>query len=194
MLMVIGTVAVVLIVAFLLLRGRPAPPPQPIPPPDAVSDEPGLVPEPAPLETVEPARSGAQRGDSAREIIAALRADPDGVDYGEAYRQAMTFLAEGRAADAQLLLFFAARGGYGPAAFELATHYDPNRFEESGVGLVEEPDAFQAYRWYGEAAAAGEQAAAQRLAELREWAERAVGEGDRSAEQLLLQWESADEL
>ena len=66
-----------------------------------------------------------ERGDSAREAIAALRAAPGGVDYDEAHRRAQEFNAAGRVADAQLMLFFAARGGHGPASFDLATLYDP---------------------------------------------------------------------
>ncbi len=137
------------------------------------------------LETVAPAQSEAERGDDARDIIARLRASPDGVDYDEAYERAQAFLAERRVADAQLLYVFAARSGHAPAAFELATQYDPNHFAD-GTGLADAPDAFLAHRWYREAQAAGHAAAAERLARLRAWAEAAVEAGDSTAEQLLL--------
>ncbi len=152
--------------------------------------EPEVEPVPAPagpLETVEPAQSAVERGDSARDIIDELKSSENGIDYAVAYERASQFRAEGRSADAQLLYFFAARGGHGPAAFDLASSYDPNHQGESS--LMNEPDPFQAYRWYQRARDAGEVAAEQRLAELRGWAEQAAGAGDAEAERLLLQWE-----
>ena len=139
----------------------------------------------APLETVAPAQSEEERGDSAREIIASVRADPGGADYAQAYQGAQAFQASGRAADAQLLLFFAARGGYPPAAFDLATMYDPIHFSAS-TSLMNEPDASQAYKWYRSARDAGESEAVDRLNALRAWAEAA---GTPEAERLLLKWE-----
>jgi len=141
-----------------------------------------------PLESVAPAESEEQRGDSAREIIDRLSAAPGGIDYADAYARAQEFHSAGRLADAQLLYFFAARGGHAPAAFMLATYYDPNHHAEQ-ISLMDEPDPFQAYKWYRQAEAAGDQAAAERLADLRAWAEGAAQSGDSAAEQLLLQWE-----
>jgi len=154
---------------------------------------PGLEPEPIPapaplLETVAPALSGAERGDTAREIIDALKSAPEGPDYAEALARAIEFQDEGRTADAQLLYFFAARGGNGPGAFQLATLYDPNHYSESS-GLMDKPDSFQAYKWYRQARDAGHEAAAERLDELRNWAELASSKGNAEAERLLLQWE-----
>ena len=157
-----------------------APEVEPIPAP--VDDRP-------PLETVAPAKSATERGDTAREIIAELQAGEDGIDYGEAYAQASRFQADGKLADAQLLYFFAARGGFAPAAFDLAAIYDPNHFVP-GSTLVEEPDPFQAYRWYQVAADGGNDDAAARLDELKSWADQAAADGDASAERLLLQWEN----
>ncbi len=167
---------VIVIVAVYFFFQRPKP--EPIP-------EPGR-----PIETVAPAKSAEERGDTAREIIAQLQADPDGPDFGEAHTRARDYLAEGRSADAQLLYFFAARGGYAPAAFDLATFNDPNH-AGTASGLVAAPDPFQAYRWYTAARDAGDERAAQRLDELRAWAESASGSGDADAERLLLQWEQA---
>ena len=171
-LIALGAVVIVVIAAVYLLR----PEPEPIP-------EPGR-----PLETVEPAQTAEERGDTAREIIAQLEADQDGPDYGAAYARAGEFLAEGRTADAQLLYFFAARGGHAPAAFDLATFNDPNH-AGAAAGLVAAPDPFQAYRWYVAARDAGNEQASQRLEELRAWAESASRDGDSDAERLLLQWE-----
>ena len=171
-LIAIAAVAIVVFAALFLLRPQPEPIPQPG----------------RPLETVEPARSAEERGDTAREIIAQLEADPDGPDFAEAHARAQDYLVEGKSADAQLLYFFAARGGYAPAAFDLATFNDPNHVE-SAAGLVAEPDPFQAYRWYSAALDAGDGRASQRLEELRAWAEIASRSGDGDAERLLLQWE-----
>jgi len=166
-------IAIAVAVIFLL---SPEPEPEPIP---------ATAP---PLETVAPAQSEAERGDTAREIIDALKSAPGGPDYAEALARAREFLAEGRRADAQLLYFFAARGGDGPAAYQLATFYDPNHYAE-GSGLMDKPDPFQAYKWYREAHDAGQEPAAERLAQLRTWAEAASANGNVDAERLLLQWE-----
>ena len=169
-------IAVVIAIAIYLLYPQPEPQP---------------IPEPAPtrpLETVAPAENEEERGDSARDLIAELKANPDGVDYEAAFARGQEFYEAGRLADAQLLYFFAARGGYGPAALELGTMYDPNNYPDA-AGFMEKPDPFQAYKWYRDAEAAGEEAATEQLAELRAWTEQAAQADDPEAERLLLQWE-----
>lgn len=170
-----AAVIAVSIVALAVYLFYPEPEPEPVPAPGR------------PIETVEPAESGEERGDSARDIIDSLSASDD-VDYAEAYARAEEFHADGRLADAQLLYFFAARGGHAPAAFALATFNDPNHYSAQ-ASLMDEPDPFQAYRWYRTAREAGHDEADARLAELRTWAEAAAGDGDAEAERLLLQWE-----
>lgn len=169
---VIGAVAV-LVVVYLLLS-KPAP--EPVPAPST------------PLETVAPAKSKEERGDTARDVIAELRESPGDIDYGQALVRAQEFHAAGQFADAQLLYFFAARGGNGQAAFELATMYDPNHYTKES-SLMEKPDPFQAYKWYRDARDAGDQSAAARLTELHAWAEKAASANDPEADRLLLQWE-----
>lgn len=178
--MVVGIVVAAIVVAaaiFLLTR---APDVEPVPEP--------LPESTRPLETVAPAETAAERGDSAREIIEELRSNTDEVDYAVAYERAQQFAADERFADAQLLLFFAARGGHAPAAFDLATLHDPNHHTPES-SLADEPDAFQAYRWYVAARDAGHETADERLAELRAWAESTAASGNADAERLLLQWE-----
>lgn len=175
-------VVLVLLVAGIgiyLLRDKPETVqiPQPVP-----GDAPPRV-----LETVEPAKTEEERGDTAREVIAELRKNPAEIDYAEALERAREFQAAGSFADAQLLYFFAARGGYGPAAFELASLQDPNHFSAE-TGLMDKPDPFQAYKWYSLARDTGDQEAATRLTELRAWAEAAAA-NDPEAERLLMQWE-----
>lgn len=171
---VVALLAIILAIVWL----RPEPEPEPVPAPASSR----------PLETVEPAESPAERGDSARDIIGELEAAADSVDYAEAYRRAEEFRSEDRMADAQLLYFYAARGGHAPAAFSLATFYDPNHHSPDS-SFMDEPDPFQAYKWYSEAGEAGHEDAATRLDELRAWAEQAAAAGSADAERLLLQWE-----
>jgi len=177
-LLVIIAVVALLSIILAIVWLKPEPEPQPVPAPATGR----------PLETVEPAESPAERGDSARDIIGVLEADVDGVDYAEAYRRAEEFRSNDRMADAQLLYFYAARGGHAPAAFALATFYDPNHHSPDS-SFMDEPDPFQAYKWYSEAQEAGNENAAARLDELRAWAEQAAAAGSADAERLLLQWE-----
>lgn len=176
-------VVVVVLVAAAVYLFYPEPEPEPIPAPT-----PGPAAEAPPLETVEPARTAAERGDSARELINRLQAGPGTPDYAEAHARADELRSQGSFSDAQLLYFFAARGGHGPAAFQLATMHDPNHHAPD-TSLAAEPDPFQAYKWYIAARDAGHEQADERLAELRAWAEQADREGDALAERLLLQWE-----
>lgn len=176
-----GIAVLVLLVAGAggyLLYDKPQPVPVPVP-----SAEPSRV-----VETVAPAESKEERGDIAREIISELRKNQAGINYAQAYTRAQEFQALGNFADAQLLYFFAARGGHGQAAFELASLQDPNHFSAE-AGLMDKPDPFQAYKWYNVAREAGDQMAVARLAELRTWTEAAAAAHDPGAEQLLLQWE-----
>lgn len=179
-LLLLGAAGVV-VVALLVWLFYPEPTPEPVPAPTAQP--------PRPLERVAPAETEAERGDTAREIIDRLKASDGEVDYGEALSRAQEFQADGRLADAQLLMFFAARAGHAPAAFALATAYDPNHHAET-TSLMDKADPFQAYRWYRTARDAGQAEAAERLVNLRSWAEDAAEGGDADAERLLLQWEN----
>lgn len=165
-LLIVGAVALILFAVFFLPGS-----PEPVPAPGAV------VPVTTPQE----------RGDSARDLIEELQSAPGGTDYAEAYGKAREFQQAGQLADAQLLLFFAARGNHAPAAFDLATLYDPTRFAADKT-VLEQPDPFQAFKWYTQARDAGNALAAQRLTELRSWAEKAAAAGDDEAQRLLLQW------
>lgn len=154
--------------------------------------EPERVPapsDPRASQTVAPAETAEQRGDTARSIIAAMKAgNADIDDYAQAVARAEQFQQDGQLADAQLLYFFAARGGNADAAFTLATMYDPLHYADQ-QGLMNEPDLHQAYQWYSQAQSAGFEEAGERLAALRVWTERAAQAGNAEAERLLLQWE-----
>ncbi|HET6566309.1 MAG TPA: hypothetical protein VFG52_12930 [Xanthomonadales bacterium] len=124
--------------------------------------------------------------DLAREVIEEQQQEQE-PDYAAALEQARKLRAEGKLADAQLLYFFAARGGHTPAAYELAEMYDPLHFDPN-ESLMEQPDPFQAFKWYEQAQLGGDAQASARLDELHEWAKQAAEEGNLDAEQLLLQW------
>ena len=179
LLLYIAAAATAIVIVVYLLYPEPVAPPVPAP---------ATGPE-RPLETVAPAETEAERGDTARDIIDSLSNTDGEVDYAEALARAREFQADGRLADAQLLMFFAARGGHAPAAFALATSYDPNHHSGT-ASLMEEPDPFQAYRWYRAARDAGQAEAEERLSNLKRWAEDAAEGGNDEAERLLLQWEN----
>jgi hypothetical protein len=146
----------------------------------------------SPAETIKPSVPVAPtakqaKPDSAREVINSLK-EAGNVDFDNAYSQAGEFLNEGDIADAQLLYFFAAREGHGPSAFVLAGLYDPVGFD-ANTSLMDEPDGFQAFKWYSTALEAGEEEAAGRLVALKAWSKKAAAEGNEDASRLLLQWE-----
>ncbi len=130
--------------------------------------------------------TGAERAADAREFLADVReAGPE--SYGDAYERGRQYQENGQLADAQLLYFYAARGGHAGAEFALAEMNDPNH-HDSATSLLKEPDPYQAYKWYSAALEHGSPQAQQRLDGLREWATRAAAEGNSEAERLLLLW------
>ena len=130
--------------------------------------------------------TGAERAEEAREFLADVR-ETTPESYDDAYRRARDYQDNGQLADAQLLYFYAARGGHAGAEFELAEMNDPNH-HESGTSLLEEPDAYQAYKWYSAALEHGSREAQERLDALHDWATEAAEQGNSEAERLLLQW------
>jgi TPR repeat protein len=130
--------------------------------------------------------SGADRAEDAREFIADVR-KPGPESYADAYDRAREYQKDGRLADAQLLYFYAARGGHAGAEFELAAMNDPNH-HDGATSLLAEPDAFQAYKWYSAALEHGTREAQSRLDALHAWATKEAAQGNSEAERLLLQW------
>lgn len=158
--------------------------------------------EKAPTPAVAPAQdaagtepSGAARdaedapGERARAIIAEIRAQGAETDLQGVYAEAMRFREGGAAADAHLLLFFAARQGHAASARELARTYDPAHHAAVG-GFVAEPSLAQAYKWYRLAADGGDGAALEALPDLRARVEQAAAGGDEDASLLLSRWRS----
>jgi TPR repeat protein len=134
----------------------------------------------------EPAITGPERAEEAREFIAdAGEKGPE--SYADAFTRAEEYRRQGQLADAQLLYFYAARGGNADAEFALAEMNDPNH-HAAGKSLLAEPDAYQAFKWYSAALEHGSREAQQRLDALHEWATQAAERGDSEAERVLLQW------
>jgi hypothetical protein len=111
-----------------------------------------------------------------------------GAELDAAYEQARELQAAGQLDDAHVLLFFGARQGHAPSAYAYAEANDPNHHSPA-TSLLDEPDAFQAFRWYTAALDGGVDDAAARLDALRAWAEAAAAAGNAEAERLLLQWD-----
>ncbi len=132
-----------------------------------------------------PSTTSEERGDSAREVIAELKQEKTPKDFATAYKQAKEHRAAGRLADAQLLYFFAAKGGNPPAAFDMATMYDPAYFN-SDTSVMNKPDPFQAYKWYTQAGEGGHEQAEARIDTLKNWATNAARDGDADADRLMM--------
>lgn len=126
-------------------------------------------------------------GGSARDLISRLRSGKASLTAEQILDQVTSFQDDGRPTDAYLLLFYAAREGDGMAAYTLASMHDPNHFSD-GNPLLENPDAYQAHKWYSAAADKGVAEASERLRDLRKRTEERAKKGDHAAQRLLLNW------
>lgn len=127
------------------------------------------------------------RGGSARALISSLRSGETALNPEQILSQATAYQNEGKLTDAYLLLFYAAREGDAAAAFSLASLHDPNHFND-GNPLLENPDPYQAHKWYSAAADKGLTKADERLRILRKTTEEQAKKGDLAAKRLLLNW------
>lgn len=200
-------VAILTVIAIVLVPGEEQAPPQPIPaigpPAQGQTEEPSLLQPngpatatetPAPKEASAGAQPSAQvpmtatakaPGAAARELIAELRKQTP-PDLDRAFQAAQDHQAAGRADDAYLLYFFAAREGHGKSAMALARQADPASFEPGG--LFDEADELQAHKWYSKASEAGIAEADNALVALHTQIEAAAGGGDERAQRIMLQW------
>ncbi len=161
--------------------GDEAPAPSVAPAGDTVATQPADAARDAPPDAADAS------GERARAMIAEIRARDGEVDLEGLYAEAMRFRDGGAAADAHLLLFFAARQGHIASARELGRTYDP---AHHAAGIVAEPSLPQAYKWYRLAADGGDSAALDALTALRARVEQAAAGGDEDASLLLSRWRS----
>ncbi len=124
-------------------------------------------------------------GMRARQYIAQIRDAGKPYPLDQVHDKAQNFLLEGSLADAHLLYFFAARENHLASMMMMALLSDPILFQPEN-SLLDQPDAIQAYKWYSKAAELGEPTAAERVDQLRQWADDAAATGDPEARQLLL--------
>lgn len=170
------------------------------------TDAAGELPQQAPSETSAPLRSAATSsealplppppggvatitngGDAARAFIYELQAGGAQPDADVVFAEAERMQDAGDQEDAYLLYRFAARHGQEQAAMALGTSADP-AFHTEVTSYLPEPDPGQAYKWYGMAAAAGNDEAEQRLQDLQLRVQQEAAAGDEQARRLLLQW------
>ncbi len=128
----------------------------------------------------------ATSGQSARQLIAAQR-DAGKPDPQAAYARARQLAQTGKADDAYLLDFYAARLGHPQAAFALAERADPAHWRAGNA--LKSPAPAQALKWYRAAAEAGHPDARARVQALRQWATTAAAQGDVEAQRLMLAWQ-----
>jgi len=145
--------------------------------PQPAGEAPGTSAQPPNLPPLRP-RAEAEApaslaGLSVPEVIA--RASSPAAIAEEAARR----YEAGRHDDALLLWEAAARAGYAPALTRLAGLYDPVGFQPGRP--FRDPDPRQAARHYRDAVMAGDAAAAQPRARLRQWLEDRAREGDMNA-------------
>lgn len=133
------------------------------------------------------AENNSVEGGSARALISRLRSGETTYSPQQILDQVSAFQNQGKATDAYLLLFYAAREGNGNAAFSLASMHDPNHFSDDNA-LLEKPDSYQAHKWYTAALDKGVAEARERLRKLKKSTEEQAKEGNLAAQRLLLNW------
>lgn len=135
---------------------------------------PSAPPQPAPAETPSPL-------EQARALLRSGASPQQALELGN--RLATDTEADAHAADAAFLLFeTAAEGGQPEAMLKLGGFYDPD--DAAPKGSIQ-PDAEQAWIWYGKADAAGQAGAAERKAALRARLEDRASAGSSEARTLL---------
>ena len=127
-------------------------------------------------------------GMRAREYIDQLRTRGRPYPLDEVYDKAREYLQEGNLADAHLMYFFAAREDHVPSIMVMGEMSDPTLFSAENA-LLDHADAVQAYKWYRKAANLGQESAARRIDDLRQWASDEAANGDPEARQFLLNFQ-----
>lgn len=152
---------------------------------DQASQQPADAPQPPAPQAVDAVDDSP--GGRARALIAQMRASGD-LRLDDVFAAATAAQADGRLADAYLLLFFAAREGHVGAALALGSQADPATRDPAN-SVFESVDLTQAHKWYALAAQSGDAEAAERLADLRNRVERQAAAGDPLAQRITLLWQ-----
>ena len=121
----------------------------------------------------------------AREKIQQFRDQGPPYEFDKMMALASAYASDGSLADAHLMFFFAAREGHVEAMMMMAEMSDPTLFRAEN-NLLDRANAIQAYKWYSQALEKGYEPAANRLENLKNWAEAEAGYGNTDAQQLLL--------
>ena len=127
-------------------------------------------------------------GMRAREFIRQIREDGEPYPLQIVHEKATQHMHDGSLADAHLLYFFAAREDHLVSIMVMGEMSDPALFQAEN-SLLDHADVIQAYKWYQKAAALGHKAAAERIENLQQWAQRESRAGNADARQLLLNFE-----
>jgi len=162
-----------------------------------VSDRGGVSHEPLPIQQAPVAETPTDDEDSinreslvppglrARDKIQQFRNQGPPYEFDKIMALASAYASEGSLADAHLMFFFAAREGHVEAMMMMAEMSDPTLFRAEN-NLLDRANAIQAYKWYNHALEKGYEPAANRLENLKSWAEAEAGYGNTDAQQLLL--------
>lgn len=155
----------------------PPPPPELAPPDTATRERP---PEP-PTEIAMQRQPRQPQTPPTTFVRSIVRADPAAA---ELFELAQYHLNEGDVDVALLLLEQAELQGHGPAMRAIGRMYDPVHFSP-GRSAFTHANAERAIQYYEGASQAGDPAAAEAMAELRDWLEVQAADGEPAAEELL---------
>ncbi len=162
-----------------------------------VSDRGGVSRESLPIQDAPETEAQAESMDAinreslvppglrAREKIKNFRDQGPPYEFDKIMALASAYASDGSLADAHLMFFFAAREGHVEAMMMMAEMSDPTLFRAEN-NLLDRANAIQAYKWYSQALEKGFEPAANRLENLKHWAEAEAGYGNTDAQQLLL--------
>lgn len=132
-----------------------------------------------------PGETVYREGQEAREFITMTRQNDAPMDT--LFRKAEELSQSGKAADAYLLYFQAARQGHARSSIALAKQADPAFFTPDN-SILDKPNITQARKWYQAAIDAGDNRAAELLENLQLHVQTQAAAGDPEASRLLLQW------
>ncbi len=121
----------------------------------------------------------------ARELIRLAREKNRPYPLDNLYQQALAERADNDMENAHLLFFFCAREGHLPSILMMGEMADPILFNADN-SLLDQADPIQAYKWYRIAIDRNNVEAQQKMDVLKQWAETEANSGNKTAQQLLL--------